>query len=87
MDGVRNKTRFAIKRYSDKIKAEKRQIHLNKQPIKKWNEKNKNKSNRKTIEEEIRQHESNKKRELKNIKEHKELNKERVWKQNEEKKI
>ena len=39
MDGVRNKTRFAIKRYSDKIKAEKRQIHLNKQPIKKWNEK------------------------------------------------
>ena len=59
MNGVMNKTQFVMKRYSNKIKAERKQIHL-KKVEKEWN-KETTKQSKKRIEEDIRQ-EINKKR-------------------------
>ena len=42
MDGIKNKTQFAMKRYQDKMKTERKQIHLTRNIVKKWNEKAKN---------------------------------------------
>ena len=42
MDCMMKKTRFALKRYRDKIKTEKKQNQLNKKMLKKWNKKQKN---------------------------------------------
>ena len=67
---VMHKTQFALKRHRDKIKAEKKQIQLNKRNFKKdW----KKQWNRKRIEEEIRQHEAERKREFKNKTKQKEI--------------
>ena len=67
MDGIMNKILFAMKRYKDKMETEKKQIQTNKENVKKeWNKKLEKLSNRKRIEEDIRQHELNRKREFKN---------------------
>ena len=40
MNGVTNKTHFSMKRYRDKIKAEKKEIQLNEKNVEEeWNEK------------------------------------------------
>ena len=63
MNGVMNKTQFAMKSYRDKITAEKKQNQLKKKMLKKNGTKNEKKqSNRKRIEKYIGQHEINKKK-------------------------
>ena len=69
MDGVLNQTRYAMKRYKEKNKTEKKKIQLSKKNVKKErNKETKITSKHKRIEEDIKQHAFIKKRELKNTK-------------------
>ena len=65
MDGIMNKPRFAMERFKQKMKTEKKQIQSNRSTIKKERNKKQKKLSKKGIEEVMRQHEINKKRELK----------------------
>ena len=50
MDGILNKTRFAMKRYTKKLKTEKKKIQLNKKTVQQEWKKNKKSIKYKQIE-------------------------------------
>ena len=66
MNGTMNKTRFAMKRYREKITAEMKKVLLKENNVKKeWSERTRKQIYKGRIEEKIKQNELNGKKEIK----------------------